>query len=276
MRREFERAELPLDRFGWASVQLDGGIDRVIGRVQQWFATRPGASRRRHATVRLGALDDRRAQRGAARAAGGDAAWPALVNAALASGGTVLIPEGDPLVADADFRAAVLGDTAPRATLAYGQPVALAGLHLVQTDTDHWVENVTGLAACGAHLVVGAVGDGPQQGHPLVPGAAGRRAGRARACMADEDVDFVAAGAKADPDRLASWCSRRRGATPCRRRRPPASSNSSSPAVCSACRRNRTGPVLSLGLDLERLLHADGYAISTAPVVRGGRPRARA
>ena len=28
MRRDFERAGLPLDRFGWASVQLDGGIDR--------------------------------------------------------------------------------------------------------------------------------------------------------------------------------------------------------------------------------------------------------
>ena len=47
MRRDFERADLPLDRFGWASVQLDGGIDRVIGRVQQWFATRPRVPGRR-------------------------------------------------------------------------------------------------------------------------------------------------------------------------------------------------------------------------------------
>jgi altronate dehydratase len=114
----------------------------------------------------------------------------------------VLIPEGDPLIADAGFRAAVLGATPPRATLAYGEPVMLAGLHLVQTDTDHWVENVTGLAACGAHLVVGAVGDGPQQGHPFVPvlqvvGSAGRHA------VAEEDVDFAASGAKGDGDRLA-------------------------------------------------------------------------
>ncbi len=199
MRRDFERAELPLDRFGWASVQLDGGIDRVIGRVQQWFATRqpfPPAGR----DVRLGALTI-----GVLSAVPPEppvaTCLAALVNAALASGGTVLIPEGDPLVADAGFRSAVLGDTAPRATLAYGQPVALAGLHLVQTDTDHWVENVTGLAACGAHLVVGAVGDGPQQGHPLV--AVLQVAGPAgRGVMADEDVDFVAGGAKADPDRL--------------------------------------------------------------------------
>ncbi len=190
MRREFERAGCRSTRFGWASVQLDGGIDRVIGRVQQWFATRqpfPPAGR----DVRLGALTI-----GVLSAVPPEppvaTCLAALVNAALADGGTVLIPEGDPLVADAGFRSAVLGDTAPRATLVYGQPVALAGLHLVQTDTDHWVENVTGLAACGAHLVVGAVGDGPQQGHPLMPvlqvaGPAGR------GVLADEDVDFVAA-----------------------------------------------------------------------------------
>jgi altronate dehydratase len=199
MRREFERADLPLDRFGWASVQLDGGIDRVIGRVQQWFATRPAPPAAAR-DVRLGALTI-----GVISAGPPDApvatGLAALVTAALGDGGTVLIPEGDPLLADAGFRAAVLGDTPARATLAYGQPVARAGLHLVQTDTDHWVENVTGLAACGAHLIVGAVGDGPQQGHPLV--AVLQIAGPAgRANVAEDDVDFVATGAKGETDRL--------------------------------------------------------------------------
>ncbi len=199
MRRDFERAELPLDRFGWASVQLDGGIDRVIGRVQQWFASRPAfpAAGR---DVRLGALTI-----GVLSAVPPEAAvassLAALVNAALADGGTVLIPEGDPLVADAGFRGAVLGSTPPRATLVYGEPVATAGFHLVRTDTDHWVENVTGLAACGAHLVVGAVGDGPQQGHPLIAVVQVAGAG-AREGLADEDVDFVASGAKTDHERL--------------------------------------------------------------------------
>ena len=199
MRRDFERADLPLDRFGWASVQLDGGIERVIGRVQQWFATRPpfpAAGR----DVRLGALTIGLLSAVAPEAdvASGLAA---LVNATLADGGTVLIPEGDPLIADAGFRSAVLGDTPPRATLAYGEPVATAGFHLVQTDTDHWVENVTGLAACGAHLVVGAVGDGPQQGHPLIPVVQVAGAG-VRDVLAEEDVDFVASGSKTDPERL--------------------------------------------------------------------------
>jgi hypothetical protein len=59
---------------------------------------------------------------------------------------------------------------------------------------------VTGLAACGAHLVVGAVADGPQQGHPIIPvlqvaGPAARRV------IAADDVDFVAGG-DGDLDRL--------------------------------------------------------------------------
>jgi hypothetical protein len=199
MRREFERADLPLDRFGWASVQLDGGIDLVIGRVQQWFATRfaPAPAAR---DVRLGVLTIGVLSAGPPEAPVA-ASLSALVTAALGEGGTVLIPEGDPLLADAGFRAAVLGGTPPRATLAYGQPVARAGLHLVQTDTDHWVENVTGLAACGAHLAVGAVGDGPQQGHPLI--AVLQVAGPAgRSSLAEDDVVFVAAGAKGESGRL--------------------------------------------------------------------------
>ena len=31
MRRQLEDAGVPLDRFGWASVQLDGGIEKALG-----------------------------------------------------------------------------------------------------------------------------------------------------------------------------------------------------------------------------------------------------
>jgi altronate dehydratase len=191
MRREFERRGLSLDGFGWASVQLDGGIDRSIGRVQQWFATRPpappAARGLRLGTLTLGIVGAPGVEPAAATAF----AW--LVTTALADGGTVLMPEGDPLLADAGFRRVVLGDVVPRATLVYGEPVRLAGFHLVRTDTDHWVENVSGLAAGGAHLILGGVGDGPQQGHPLVPvlQVAGPVAGGGGGTIAVEDVDHV-------------------------------------------------------------------------------------
>jgi altronate dehydratase len=169
MRRQFEAAGLPLDRFGWASVQLDGGIDRALGKVEAWFES---AGRALPAAPRLpvgfGALSV-----GLLSAAmPGMAAAPALARVAravLEGGGSVLIPEGDPLLAAADFRSRLLGNAPPRATLVYGQPVAEPGLHLVQTDSDHWVENLAGLGAGGVHVFLGLVGDSPQQGHPMLP-----------------------------------------------------------------------------------------------------------
>jgi altronate dehydratase len=201
MRREFERRGLSLDGFGWASVQLDGGIDRALGRVQQWFATRPAAAPPSR-DLRLGSLTIGLVSAARATGDGGRVepeaalAFATLAAAALADGGTVLLPDGDPLLADAVFREILLGGVEPRATLAYGEPVRLAGLHLVRTDTRHWVENVTGLAACGAHIVVGAVADGPEQGHPLVPvlQVAGPVAGGAGGAIAAEDVDHVIGG----------------------------------------------------------------------------------
>ncbi|MBL9215700.1 MAG: UxaA family hydrolase [Opitutaceae bacterium] len=193
MRRQFEAAGLPLERFGWASVQLDGGIDRSLDRVAAWFAgaglrpvprvpATPGA-------LAVGLLSD-------GPAGPSDAgALAAVAAAVLAAGGSVLLPEGDALLADPGFRRAVLGGAPARATLAYGQAFVQPGLHLVATETAHWVENLTGLGACGAHLLVGLVGDTPQQGHPLLPVLQAAAAG-ARAAPAD--VDCALTGADAD------------------------------------------------------------------------------
>jgi hypothetical protein len=43
------------------------------------------------------------------------------------------------------------------------------GFHVVQTDSDHWVENLAGLGGCGTQVFVGFVGDSVQQGHPMLP-----------------------------------------------------------------------------------------------------------
>ena len=193
MRRQFEAAGLPLDRFGWASVQLDGGIDKALANVEAWFVRAgdklPSAPR---LPVGLGALTLGLLS---APPVGRNAAV-ALVRVArgvLEGGGSVLLPEGDALLGVADFRAKLLGDTPARATLAYGQPVTEPGLHLVQTDTDHWVENLAGLGACGAHAFIGLVGDSPQQGHPMLPLVQVAERSVLRAAAA-QDVDVLLNG----------------------------------------------------------------------------------
>src|SRR3954452_14933356 len=37
MRRQLEKARVPLTRFGWASVQIDGGIAKALDKIEAWF-----------------------------------------------------------------------------------------------------------------------------------------------------------------------------------------------------------------------------------------------
>lgn len=193
MRRQFETAGLPLERFGWASVQLDGGIDKAIGNIEAWFVRAgeklPAAPRLPVGlgALTLGLLSAPPVGKGAALA------LVRVARAILEAGGSVLLPEGDALLAIPDFRSKLLGTKAPRATLAYGQPFTEPGLHLVQTDTDHWVENLAGLGACGVHAFIGLVGESPQQGHPMLPlvQVAERAVFRAAAA---QDVDVILNG----------------------------------------------------------------------------------
>jgi altronate dehydratase len=193
MRRQFETAGLPLDRFGWASVQLDGGIDKALGNVEAWFVR--AGEQLSHAprlpvglgALTLGLLSAQPVGKAAA------AALLRVARAVLEAGGSVLLPEGDPLLAVPEFRSKLLGPTPARATLAYGQPVTEAGLHLVQTDTDHWVENLAGIGACGVHAFIGLVGDSPQQGHPMLPLVQVAERSVLRASAA-QDVDVILNG----------------------------------------------------------------------------------
>jgi len=183
MRRQFENAGLPLERFGWASVQLDGGIDKTLTKVETWFtekaprpsapalATGPSSSAAAEnentatilAGLNLGVLTV------GPLSAASLSALVALVEEVLRGGGSVLVPESDALLADARFVGAVLGSSPLHATLAYGQPLTAPGFHVVQTDSDHWVENLAGLGGCGTQVFVGFVGDSVQQGHPMLP-----------------------------------------------------------------------------------------------------------
>ncbi len=205
MRRQFETANLPLDRFGWASVQLDGGIGKALDNVEAWFVqagqSRPAAAR---LPVGLGALTV-----GLLSAAPvgpiGTVALAHVARTVLAAGGSVLLPEGDPLLAAVDFRTQLLGSVPPRATLAYGQPFTAPGLHLVQTDSDHWVENLAGLGACGVQVFLGLVGDTSQQGHPMLPVLQVAEPGILPASMRP-DVDVMLEGdALADEATLLRW-----------------------------------------------------------------------
>ena len=169
MRRQLENAGIPLTRFGWASVQLDGGIEKSLGKIEAWFAEKFAALPPAPAVpANLGALT-LGLMSTAPVTASTAAALAAVALAIIHAGGSVLLPESDALLAHATFRSALLGDQTPHASLAYGQPFAHPGLHVVASETEHWVENLTGLGGCGAHLVLTVVSEHARQGHPLLP-----------------------------------------------------------------------------------------------------------
>ncbi len=201
MRRQLEATHVPTSHFGWVSIQLDGGIDKALAKVDAWFAEKfatlpavPAATTDLRA-VNLGLLSAGPVTLATA------ASFATVALAVLHDGGTVLIPENDPLLADANFRTTFLQNRAPHATLAYGQPLTKPGLHIVATETSHWVENVTGLAGCGAHVVLGVTHDNPQQGHPMIPVIQVAEPS-ARGRLPGDDIDGFLSGTPADTPML--------------------------------------------------------------------------
>ena len=169
LRKSLREARVDENRFGWASVQLDGGMERVLARIETWFAAKleaidpPERVEAEAGSLALGLLSTGAVDPARALAFARLAGW------ILEAGGSILLPLEDPLLQSEVFGEIVPGRVEIRPTLAYGQPMASAGVHIVDTESRHWVENLTGLGACGAQILVGAVSGHPRQGHPLLP-----------------------------------------------------------------------------------------------------------
>jgi altronate dehydratase len=79
------------------------------------------------------------------------------------------------------------------------------GLHVVASETDHAVENITGFGGNGAHLVVAVVGEHAQQGHPLLPVIQVAEPQR-RGSLPNDDIDlFLSGDETADSAALMQW-----------------------------------------------------------------------
>ena len=168
-RNRLQEAGVDPSRFGWASVQLDGGIDSVVARVENWFdeilqdAEMPEYESAGLEALRLGLY-----------AAGhvSDEAVLSLAEITLAvvnSGGTVVIPERAAALSSQVYLEAVLCEHPVENTLAYGQAAMKPGLHVMEAPTDHWVETATGLGATGVEVMLAHVAGHPLQAHRMIP-----------------------------------------------------------------------------------------------------------
>ncbi|MEM7533647.1 MAG: UxaA family hydrolase [Chloroflexota bacterium] len=152
---------LSSDDFGWASVQLDGGIERVLDKIETYFRmAAPLPHKNKPITIALLTEGD----------------VPPIIAASFADmtqqvvhmGGSVVMPHNSSLLTIDAFQAKLSLQSQPNASLAYGQSIQQAGFHLMETPTLHWAETVTGLGATGADVIV-AYTHSPRAGHPFVP-----------------------------------------------------------------------------------------------------------
>ncbi|MBI2969893.1 MAG: UxaA family hydrolase [Gammaproteobacteria bacterium] len=168
-RHVLEEHGINADRFGYASIQLDGGIGKVVDKVERWFMTKlsegPAAERRAVGleALSLGLLSVGEVSEPAAQA------LVRIAKLVAGSGGTLIIPENASLLASPGVLEEMGWPEAPRPSLDYGQVADRPGLHVMATPTDHAVEMLTGLGGTGAQLILAHLDGPPLQGHPMIP-----------------------------------------------------------------------------------------------------------
>jgi altronate dehydratase len=169
MRSRLHAHGYDLDRLGFASVQLDGGIDNVLGKIEAWFTTTlqdeaaPQATEAGLEGLRVGLASSGPVSDAAA------AAFSEMTRQVTAAGGAVVVPQNAGILSAPAYLTPTLGNTPAFPTLAYGAPMTSAGLHVMETPTAHWVETLTGLGATGVDVIVAYIGEHPLQTHPMIP-----------------------------------------------------------------------------------------------------------
>lgn len=201
-------------RFGYASIQLDGGIESVMHKVIAWF-TPPESTERTNgdsseAPVRsafsLGLASD-----GPVPASAADG-LARLAADLVSGGGSVIVPRNASLFDSPEFMSRLGLGTRPAETLSYGQVARQPGFHVMAAPTANFVEALTGLGGTGVRVILTHVARAPEQGHPMIPTLQVASAGTPADAFAD-DLDLVINVADQDARQIRDALLARIGAT---------------------------------------------------------------
>ena len=174
-KQRMANVRLDSSKFGWASVQWNGGIENSLANVMKWFANQEQPAPQRIEAglehVRLGLVTDGDVLEETA------VTLSTLTKIIVAAGGTVVMSEKDDLLSNGNFVENALGDTVTSAvlsagvtaTLSFAQQPTIPGFHIMASPSTQWTETLAGLVATGVEIMLGVVNERPQVGHPLVP-----------------------------------------------------------------------------------------------------------
>ncbi len=160
VRHKIQQLGISPENYGWASVQLDGGIDAVVDKVQNWFADeladKPSVpivdAGLEHLCIAVTSISE--ATEPVSQA------LMQLITTISTSGGTVVVPANATFLPESLFASP---------TLAYGQRVEKSGFHIMESPTDQPTETLTGLGATGVEMALAHIVGAPLQSHVMVP-----------------------------------------------------------------------------------------------------------
>eukprot|EP01124_Arcella_intermedia_P009736 TRINITY_DN16357_c0_g1_i1.p1 TRINITY_DN16357_c0_g1~~TRINITY_DN16357_c0_g1_i1.p1 ORF type:complete len:950 (-),score=233.99 TRINITY_DN16357_c0_g1_i1:52-2901(-) len=170
--------ELHIDtkNFGWASVQLDGGIEAVTEKVKNLFTQRL-ANESETTRVKVGMEHLKVAFCASGKLSEETSLlYSSLAQTIINAGGLVVVPVTPTFTQSKAFMTEML-DIVPgqkvKPSLSYGQKPVNKGFHLMETLSDSWVEMISGLGATGVEVMIN-VSDGNQifrsiLTHPIIP-----------------------------------------------------------------------------------------------------------
>lgn len=153
--------------YGWASIQLDGGIQKVIQKIHDWFAlqlahdTAPEPTTAGLEAFRIALVSH------TIPTSQATAALTHITRTIVGAGGSVIVHEQDTLW-QTEYRQQLGLERQPEPSLSYAQPISVAGFHVMHMPTRDWGEILTGVGAAGVELIVSMVAQ-PMPGHPMIP-----------------------------------------------------------------------------------------------------------
>jgi altronate dehydratase len=154
---------------GFASVQMDGGMEKVRHKIGEWFARELGEDAGLD-TETVGAQALRLALTSVGPVPGNiSLALAGLARGLISAGATLVIAENASLLADSAFTDALFDGGNWNASLAYGQPPSTPGCHVMETPTENVTEVLTGLGGTGVDIMLAHVTRAPLQSHPMIP-----------------------------------------------------------------------------------------------------------
>ena len=170
MRRFLLEENIDPSIYGWASIQKDGGIESVLVKIEDWFyrsevenlVNKPTINISKH-VYSIGILGDCYITSEVAKG------FAMLCQTMVDAGISVVLPKSISLLQSQIFLEELFGSTSVTPNIAAANVPQLAGVYIMETHSDQFVENMTVIGASGVQLFVAYDDSILPHGHPFIP-----------------------------------------------------------------------------------------------------------